>query len=88
MELSHLIKKANEFYNVDVTQKIKFADKAFIPKCLTVRHAIVEMKTPYIDLMEAFESDRNELRLMWLYADGHLGLVKTRRQHKQFLSTL
>lgn len=88
MTLQDLINKANLFYGVDVTLPAKFSSDSFEARCITTYHAIKKMRTPYRDLMDCMNADRQELRLMWLYAEGNLGVVSKRREYQTFMNTL
>lgn len=88
MTLQQLINKANVHFGIDVTMPSSFSDDAFEPRCLTTYYAITQMKAPYSELAELMQSDRIELRLMWLYAEGNLGVVNKRREYKAFTNTL
>lgn len=88
MTVQQLITKANLFFGVDVSLPTKFSSDSFEPRCLTTYHAITSMRVSYPELMEALDADRTELRLMWLYAEGNLGVVQKRRQYQSFKNTL
>ena len=88
MTLQQLINKANLYYGVDVSTPASFSHDSFEARCLTAYYAITQMKATYTDLSKAMGSDRNELRLMWLYAEGNLGVVNKRREYKAFTNTL
>jgi len=88
MTLQQLINKANLHFGVDVSSPASFSQDSFEARCLTTYYAITQMKATYNDLSKAMQSDRNELRLMWLYAEGNLGVVNKRREYKAFTNTL
>jgi hypothetical protein len=88
MTLQQLIEKANSHFGIDVTMPTNFSGDGFEPRCLTTYYAITNMKAPYNKLADVMKSDRNELRLMWLYAEGNLGVVNKRRAYKAFTNTL
>lgn len=88
MTVQDLITKANLFFGVDVSLPTRFSSDSFEARCLTTYHAITSMRVPYSELMEAMTADRTELRLMWLYAEGNLGVVKKRREYQSFKQTL
>lgn len=88
MTVQELITKANSHFGIDVTMPTNFSDDGFEPRCLTTYYAIKKLKAPYKELAAQMNSDRNELRLMWLYAEGNLGVVNKRREYKAFTNTL
>lgn len=88
MTLQDLITKANLYFGVDVSMPARFSSDSFEPRCLTTYHAIKDMKVSYQDLMDGMNADRTELRLMWLYAEGNLGVVSKRREYQTFKNTL
>ncbi len=88
MTLQQLIEKANVHFGIDVTMPSTFSDDAFEPRCLTTYYAITQMKAPYSELADLMKSDRIELRLMWLYAEGNMGVVQSRNRYRDFISNL
>ena len=88
MNFNDVVSKANEFWGVTISEDTKYSAKAFVPKCLAVLYAIKEQKTPYSEMMQVYKTDRTDLRLMWLYAEGSLGVVKTRREYNEFVKHL
>ena len=39
---------------------------------------------PYKDLAKVMNSDNIELRLMWLFAEGNMGVVQSRNRYIKF----
>jgi|TARA_R100001510_G_C7649406_1_gene206818 hypothetical protein len=84
-----LITRANVHFGIDITKCKDFGKDGFADRCFTAYYAITELNMPYTELANAIdEQDRTKLRLMWLYAEGLMGVVQSRNRYKQFTLTL
>jgi hypothetical protein len=84
-----LITRANVHFGIDITKCKDFSKDGFADRCFTAYYAITELNMPYTELANALdEQDRTKLRLMWLYAEGLMGVVQSRNRYKQFTLTL
>lgn len=76
--------KANAHFGLDIGEPCKFGGATFDERCMTAYYAIKELHMPYKDLAKVMNSDNIELRLMWLFADGNMGVVQSRNRYKEF----
>lgn len=88
MTAQELILKASTHFGVDVAPHCKFGGTTFDERCMTAYYAIKELHIPYKELAGAMGSDNLELRLMWLYAEGNMGVVQSRNRYRDFISNL
>jgi len=88
MTTQELIRKASAHFGADVAAPCKFGGDTFDERCMTAYYAIKELNKPYKELASLMNSDNIELRLMWLYAEGNMGVVQSRNRYKNFISTL
>jgi hypothetical protein len=78
------ITKASLHFGSDMGQKCKFGGATFDERCMTAYYAIKELHMPYKDLAKVMNSDNIELRLMWLFAEGNMGVVQSRNRYIKF----
>lgn len=76
--------KASIHFGADMGQPCKFNGPCFNERCMTAYYAINELHMPYKDLARVMNSDNIELRLMWLMAEGNMGVVQSRNRYKEF----
>jgi len=88
MTANELIVKSSLHFGIDVAQPCAFGKGAFSERCMTAYYAIKELHMPYRELADAMGSDNIELRLMWLYAEGNMGVVQSRNRYKEYILNL
>jgi|TARA_R110002126_G_scaffold29059_2_gene96468 hypothetical protein len=88
MTPEELILKSSLHFGIDVSVPSAFGKGAFQERCMTTYYAIKELHMPYKDLSLVMSSDNMELRLMWLYAEGNMGVVQSRNRYKEYISNL
>jgi len=88
MTVQELITKSSNHFGIDVSLPCAFGKDAFVERCMMAHYAIKELHMPYKELSKAMGSDNIELRLMWLYAEGIMGVVPSRNRYKEYISNL
>ena len=88
MTAQELILKSNLHFGIDVSLPTAYGKGAFKERCMTAYYAINELHMPYKELGLAMGSDNLELRMMWLYAEGNMGVVQSRNRYKEYILNL
>jgi hypothetical protein len=88
MTAHELVTKSSQHFGIDVSLPCAFGKGSFTERCMTAYYAIKELHLPYKELSKVMSSDNIELRLMWLYAEGLMGVVPSRNRYKEYISNL
>jgi len=88
MTAQELLLRAGVHWNTDMTTPAGFNTPAFRYRCMAAHIALTKLKTSYDELENLMNADRGTLRLMWLYTDGLLNEVQSRREYNTFKETL